>query len=258
MPYVSNQGVRIYYQTEGDGAPLVLQHGFSDSLESWYESGYVDALKSDYQLILVDARGHGRSDKPHDPEAYDSPYFVADIVAMLDALSLPKVHYFGYSMGAGIGFGIATYGADRIHSFILGGSHPYQPPPASADPWIPMLQEGPNAVPSIWEMDAPISLALRDRLLSNDVEALVAYRQKRGELPGDETVLPTMTMPCLLFAGEADSRYARVKECITHMPNVTFVSVPDLGHIDTFFRSDLVLPDIKRFLHRICHTSDVQ
>ena len=121
-----------------------------------------------------------------------------------------------------------------------------------------MLQEGPNAVPSIWEMDAPISLALRDRLLSNDVEALVAYRQKRGELPGDETVLPTMTMPCLLFAGEADSRYAGVKECITHMPNVTFVSVPDLGHLDTFFRSDLVLPDIKRFLHRICHTSDVQ
>ena len=70
MPYVNSQGLRIHYQVEGDGPPLVLQHGFSDSLESWYDFGYVDALKPDYTLILVDARGHGQSGKPHDPDAY--------------------------------------------------------------------------------------------------------------------------------------------------------------------------------------------
>jgi pimeloyl-ACP methyl ester carboxylesterase len=70
MPYAHNAGVRIHSQVEGEGCPLVLQHGFSESVVDWYESGYVDALSRDYRLILIDARGHGTSDKPHDPDAY--------------------------------------------------------------------------------------------------------------------------------------------------------------------------------------------
>ena len=46
MPYADNNGVRIYYQVEGDGSPLVLQHGFTQSMRRWYLHGYVDALKS--------------------------------------------------------------------------------------------------------------------------------------------------------------------------------------------------------------------
>ena len=63
---------------------LVLQHGFSESVVDWYEAGYVDALRSDYRLILIDARGHGASDKPHDPGAYELERRVADVVAVLD------------------------------------------------------------------------------------------------------------------------------------------------------------------------------
>jgi pimeloyl-ACP methyl ester carboxylesterase len=70
MPYADNGGVRIHYQVEGEGPALVLQHGFTESTVDWYESGYVKALRTDYRLILVDARGHGASDKPHDPDAY--------------------------------------------------------------------------------------------------------------------------------------------------------------------------------------------
>jgi alpha/beta hydrolase fold len=70
MPYTDNHGVRIHYQVEGSGPPLILQHGFTDSLETWYELGYVGALSRERQLILVDARGHGASDKPHHTAAY--------------------------------------------------------------------------------------------------------------------------------------------------------------------------------------------
>jgi pimeloyl-ACP methyl ester carboxylesterase len=64
MPYVIHQGVQIHYQVEGEGPPLVLQHGFTQSLKSWHMAGYVNALQSHYRLILIDARGHGASDKP--------------------------------------------------------------------------------------------------------------------------------------------------------------------------------------------------
>ncbi len=66
MPYVDNNGTRIHYHVEGEGQPLVLQHGFTSSIKNWYANGYVEQLAKEYQLIMVDARGHGNSDKPHD------------------------------------------------------------------------------------------------------------------------------------------------------------------------------------------------
>src|SRR3984893_13969291 len=85
MPYADNGNVRIHYQVEGEGPALVLQHGFTESVVDWYEAGYVEALRPDYRLILIDARGHGASDKPHDPDAYVLNRRVSDVVAVLDA-----------------------------------------------------------------------------------------------------------------------------------------------------------------------------
>ena len=66
MPYVNNHGVNIHYQVDGEGPDLVLLHGFTGTLESWRWTGYVEQLHDDFRLILVDARGHGDSDKLRD------------------------------------------------------------------------------------------------------------------------------------------------------------------------------------------------
>ena len=114
MPYASNHGVRIHYEVMGDGPPLVLQHGFYGSGEDWIEFGYTEALRQKYRLILLDARGHGDSDKPHDPEAYTLQHMAADVVAVMDDLSIDKSHYLGYSMGGWIGYGMAKYAPARL------------------------------------------------------------------------------------------------------------------------------------------------
>ena len=80
MPYATNQGVRIYYEVEGAGPPLVLHHGSFGSSADWTELGYADDLKRDHQLVLLDARGHGKSDKPYDPAAYDLRLRALDVV----------------------------------------------------------------------------------------------------------------------------------------------------------------------------------
>jgi len=68
------RAVEIFYETIGDGYPIVLQHGLADSHEEWYgkarEANYVKALQDNYQVVLLDARGHGLSGKPHTPEKY--------------------------------------------------------------------------------------------------------------------------------------------------------------------------------------------
>jgi pimeloyl-ACP methyl ester carboxylesterase len=249
MPYAVNQGVRIHYQIEGDGQPLVLQHGFTDSLETWYEVGYVEGLKTQYCLILIDARGHGASDKPHEPDAYGREKNVGDITSVLGDLDIPRAHYFGYSMGGRIGFAIARHAPDRFHSLILGGGSPYPLSQSGTDRMLGALKLGAEAIPSLWGITEPPELIAR--LVKNDGEALIACRTKALQCAGFAEILPTMKIACLLYAGEDDPACAENKECAAVMPNVTFFSLPGLGHVEALSRSDLVLPRVTQFLAKV-------
>lgn len=125
MPFANNQGARIHDQRVGSGPALVLHHGTFGSGADWADLGYVDALKEDHLLILLDSRGHGESDKPHDPAAYDLGLLALDALALLDDLSIRKSDYFGYSLGGWIGFELAKLEPNQFNSFIFGGAHPY-------------------------------------------------------------------------------------------------------------------------------------
>jgi pimeloyl-ACP methyl ester carboxylesterase len=255
MPYVDNDGVRIHYKTEGEGPALVLQHWSLATLESWYDYGYVSALKNDHRLILLDARGHGDSDKPHRPEAYELKKRVEDIVAVLDDLDIAKAHYFGYSMGGWIGFGAARYAPERFQSLIIGGSVPYAQNMDGLRQFVRVgVENGPEAFIVTWESEnGALSPEARERMLAYDYEALLMLAQDRESL---ETVLPTMSMPCLLYAGEMDE-YQPIKECATHIANATFFTLPGLDHVGAIKRSDKVLPHVKRFLVKVDQQTEV-
>ncbi|MFQ5933965.1 MAG: alpha/beta fold hydrolase [Dehalococcoidia bacterium] len=248
MPYADSQGIRIHYHVEGAGPPLVLQHGITSSIERWRDCGYVDALRSDYRLILIDARGHGTSDKPHDPPAYDMKLMAGDVIAVLDDLNVDKAHYWGYSMGGIIAFRLAEYAPRRFPSLIIGGMHPYALHP---EPYRELFKKGNEAVISAWEAEGlPMTQETRARLLANDAQAL--YAIVANDLPDRSHVLPTMSMPCLVYCGDADELYPGAQECAKHMPtSATFVSLPGLNHMEALVRSDLVLPHATEFLSRI-------
>lgn len=250
MPYADNGSVRIHYQEEGKGPALVLQHGFTESVVDWYESGYVEALRPDYRLILTDARGHGASDKPHDPDAYVLNRRVADIVAVLDALDIAKALFWGYSMGGWIGFGIAKYAKERVRALVIGGQHPYARGMGSLRRMVQRgIAQGSEAfVAGMEEMFGPESTERKARLLSADLEAYLALAQDR---PGLEDILPTMLMPCCLYVGEIDPLYPEVKACSQHIPRATFFSLPGLSHCDAYARSELVLPRVTSFLKAV-------
>ena len=103
----------------------MLQHGITQCVEDWFECGYVAALRPRYRLILVDARGHGQSDKPHDAESYALDSRVADVVAVIDAVGVERAYFWGYSMGGYIGFGMAKHAPQRINALVIGGQHPF-------------------------------------------------------------------------------------------------------------------------------------
>jgi pimeloyl-ACP methyl ester carboxylesterase len=247
MPYADNEGIRIHYQTEGEGPPLVLHHWSLATMESWYEYGFVSALKRDFRLILLDARGHGASDKPHGLEAYELRKRVEDIIAVLDDLGIARSHFLGYSMGGWVGFGVALYASERFRSLIIGGQHPYAQDMDGLRQLVRHgVENGPEAFVAMWEENfGTLSSETRERMLAYDYEALLAVAQDRESM---EAVLPTMRMPCLLYVGEMDEVYPIAKECAKQIPNVTFVTLPGLDHGEAIRRSDEVVPHVKRFL----------
>lgn len=249
MPHTHNDGVRIHYQVEGAGPPIVLQHGLMMSLRRWSMAGYVDALKSKYQLIMIDARGHGQSDKPHDPAAYELGARARDVVAVLDDLAIGKAHYWGYSMGGLIGFGLAQYAAERLSTLIIGGMDAFErkmPAAARFD------SSNPNAfVQAVLDRlridPATLPPAIRDELLANDFKAIAAAQQDRASMA---PLLPALTMPCLLYAGEVDPVFPKALETARLIQNSSFFSLPKLDHGAAFREASLVLPHVMQFLQR--------
>lgn len=117
-----SNGVEIHYVSAGEGEPVVLLHGWMSDVSMW---GRLDTnpATEQYQLIAVDLRGHGKSDKPHDPEQY-GPEMAEDVVRLLDHLELQKAHLIGYSMGAIVAGKIAATHPDRVLSIVYGGQAP--------------------------------------------------------------------------------------------------------------------------------------
>jgi pimeloyl-ACP methyl ester carboxylesterase len=78
MPFATSpDGVRVHYELDGEGPALMLQHGTGGSLEMWKGRGFVERLRDHYQLVLVDSRGHGESDRPRDRASYALPHRAA-------------------------------------------------------------------------------------------------------------------------------------------------------------------------------------
>src|SRR5215471_6440810 len=180
MPRVVNKGISIHYRVEGNGPPVVLGHGITDSSEVFYERGYVAALKPKYRLVLIDARGHGQSDKPHDPRSYTSEKVASDIAAVLDDLGMETAIYWGYSMGGRIAFALAQHALDRVGCFVIGGAtagtqRAYPSEPGKEGPLMTALRGGADEVIKVW--GDGVTPPLRERLQANDAAALIACLQ---------------------------------------------------------------------------------
>jgi pimeloyl-ACP methyl ester carboxylesterase len=259
MPFADSRGVRIHYELEGHGPPFVLMHGFSGNRTSWRGYGFADLLKDVYQLILIDARGHGESDKPHQPEAYDHRLLVDDVIAVLDDVQVSQTYYLGYSMGGMIGFGLAKYYPQRMKSLIAGGVSPYNRDEPNAREQLLEIYEvaaeqGNEAlIAQIKAWAGSITPAYEARLRSADVQAGLAFlRWRHDHRPDYSADLATLTLPFLLYAGEADEPiYSEAQEAANALPDAQFIALPGLNHVGAAGASQILVPRIKQFLAAI-------
>ena len=123
MSRFRNGDVEIAYLDEGQGAPIVLVHGFASTKEvNWVHPGWVTTLtRAGRRVIALDNRGHGASSKLYDPVLYHSATMADDVRALLDHLNIERADVMGYSMGARITAFLILSHAARVRSAIFGG-----------------------------------------------------------------------------------------------------------------------------------------
>ncbi|MEL6980925.1 MAG: alpha/beta fold hydrolase [Actinomycetota bacterium] len=248
----NHDGVAIHFEVIGDGPPLVLQHGRLGSGRFWFDAGYVRAMAGEHRLVVVDARGHGRSDKPTDPSAYRPEAMAGDIVAVLDELAIERADLFGYSMGGRIGFATATHFGARIHALVSGGAGPYgQARSAEAERELAdTLAGGMEAYLTSMErmLERTIPAPDRERLLANDAEALAALATATADWPPMVDALVDRVEPMLLFGGTGDPIWPLIERAAAAFPTAELRAVGPFGHGEDLRRPDLVLPIVTDFL----------
>jgi pimeloyl-ACP methyl ester carboxylesterase len=225
--FESRDELEIAYQVWGQAhtstPPVVLHHGFvADADSNWVAPGVVDALLAAGRWVVApDARGHGRSQKPHDPARYGEQRMAQDLAVLLDVIDADEVDLVGYSMGAVVAL-IYASGGERVRRLVVGGVGSgvvecggVDRRAVSNESIIQALRADDPATPQAPEAKAFRTLA---DALGGDREALVAQASSifRGEIALDRIVAPT-----LVLAGDADPLAVRPEVLAAAIPNAT-------------------------------------
>ena len=117
--YIDAGGVNTYYESHGEGEPLLLLHGGLCTIETFF--GQTPELAKGYRVILPERRGHGRTADVDGPITYDA--MAADTIAFMEALGIESAHLVGYSDGAIVALLVAMRRPDLVRKFVSIGAN---------------------------------------------------------------------------------------------------------------------------------------
>jgi len=226
----------------GNGEPLMLIPGTLQSARRWIDSGYVDALRDDYRLLLFDPLGHGKSERSINANDYAPDRLIDHLVDALDHVSESSAHLWGYSRGAQMAGHLSRERPERVRSLICGGHVLFDPAPVleelglAPDPEARATSEARAATGdwgAFWEtFPVPIPDATKAMLQEgNDPAVLTAATQ--GARLGAMVWAPP-PVPTLAYWGEDEIFHSlNVNEA---QPPIEWFTVPG-GHAEAFYPS---------------------
>ena len=222
--FTSFDGTKIHYEVIGTGKPVILIHGFIVNSESWKRTSlYKELPDAGYQVITVDLRGNGKSDKPHKPEAYEKDAEAKDIIRLATHLKLETYSVVGYSRGSIIASRLIVLDGKRVHAAVLGGMGD-----EFTDPNWPrriMFYEALSGKAVNKEME-PMLKYVKDAGLDQEV---LAYMQK-GQPSTSKEELDNVKHSVLVICGTEDDDNGAAQKLSALIPKSKFVNVPGFHH----------------------------
>lgn len=227
-------GYRIatYSWGDEDAPTVVVVHGFASSTkDNWVATGWVrDLTAAGYRVLALDQRGHGASDKPHEPRAYDIRQLAGDVETMLDTYLVDEAFYVGYSLGARVGWEVVQDIAPRIPRAVLGG----------VPDGIPLARLDLDQVRALIADGTPVAdrvtqnyIALTERVPGNDLRALLAIAEgMRSSKTVDPDPAHAPQQPVMFATGSLDGIIEGSKTLAAACPQGRFVEIPDRHHFN--------------------------
>src|SRR5262245_18243970 len=243
--FFDSSGVKIHYVVEGSGEPVLLIHGFTIDLErQWRTPGVIAALAKDHKVIAYDDRGHGKSDKPHEPKQYGLQ-MIEDAARLLDHLQIKRAHVVGYSMGATITNNLLTVHPDRVISATLGGAAAKlegDNEPSFDEQFAEDIESG-RGITRLAQFLTPPGrpLPTEEQLKvvnagfysRNDAKALAAVIRGLRDLNVAEAKAKANQVPVLALIGSLDPLTGRVEKMGTKLTGMSTVIIEGADHMNT-------------------------
>lgn len=234
--HFDSDGVRLHYEVEGpeDGTPLVAVHGFaSDYRLNWVGSRWQETLAgAGFQVFGLDCRGHGRSDKPHDADAYSIDRMARDVVGLLDHLEVDSAAYLGYSMGSRIGLEVVIADPRRVSRAVFGGLGSAGAISHAGEIAHAFLLGEPTDDPT-----AQTFYKFASGRPINDLKALAACIT--GMKPdASPQRLAAIRTPILVVVGDHDDIARDAPELVELIPSARLVTIPGRDHMSALTSRD--------------------
>jgi pimeloyl-ACP methyl ester carboxylesterase len=230
MPSFHNGAVEIAYLDEGEGAPILLVHGFASTKNvNWvYPAWFSELKKNGRRVIALDNRGHGDSSKLYDPEEYRVPLMAGDVTALMDHLNIERADIMGYSLGSRMTAVLARDQPERLRSAIFGGIG------------IGLIEGGGPGenvaealeAPSLEAVTDPVGRTFRafaDQTRSDRLALAACLRGSRGLMTREEAA--AITVPVLIAVGTADEIAGSAEALGKIIPGSQVLDIPNRDHM---------------------------
>lgn len=243
--YVEANGIRLhYYRTGGSKPPVVLAHGISDDGLCW--SPVAEALAEDYDVVMVDARGHGKSDAPE--QGYGLSALAEDLADVIGQLELDRPAILGHSMGGATTLVLAGTHTDIPRAILIEDAGALNLTATT------QTQEERRRPSPLFDWIASVKRKTRDELLEEQrtqtprwSEAELApwadakhrlslnILNRANSEPVDwEAILPRITCPALLITADPELgaivNDQQASELQARVPQLRVAHIPDAGH----------------------------
>ncbi|MGE0242064.1 MAG: alpha/beta fold hydrolase [Parvibaculaceae bacterium] len=231
MPSFRSDIADISYEVTGEGAPVLLIHGFaSNARVNWWDTGWVKTLNdAGYQAITFDNRGHGLSTKLYDEAAYPAPVMAEDARRLLDHLGIPQTLVMGYSMGARIAAFLTITHPGRVRAAVFAGLAENMIKGFGGSEPIALALEA-ASVDDVGDPGARVFRLFAEQT-GSDLKALAAcMRSERQKISPAE--LQDINVPVLVVAGEADDIAGAVQPLVDAIPGAQGVVLPRRNHMN--------------------------
>lgn len=232
--FTNRDGLTLAFDDNGsEGAkPCILLHGFaSNRKEGWQRTGWYPAFAQRGQrMVAIDLRGHGESDKPHDPTLYARDQLAGDVLDLMDHLNVSHADLIGFSMGAHIALATALAAPERFDHLILAGigSRMFEPSGNDGSMAKAMTAEDPESISD------PLLRSFRyfaDEQGEDRLALAACSGGSRTKLAPDD--LLGLRVPTLVIVGARDELAGQATPLAEAIPGARAVTLPGCDHFAT-------------------------